>query len=234
MKINRLLLLLALLLALPAHALAETQQREAHVELYAEGALPPAPMTGAMTYAAVSLEDTLLEGLSAQRAEIDISEFGLLPDEFNLFYRDVLNAHPELFYVGGSYSYSYNTGTGLLISIRPQYKYSGADLQQRIAAFNAAVNEIVRDARLASTTVGRLMRINEYFCVHYQYDLSYSIYRPDELFAQGTGVCQAYMMGVRAVLNELGIQNATVVSDAMNHTWNLVQLDGSWYHLDVT
>ena len=235
MKINRLLLLLlALLLALPAHALAETQQREAHVELYAEGALPPAPMTGAMTYAAVSLEDTLLEGLSAQQAEIDISEFGLLPDEFNLFYRDVLNAHPELFYVGGSYSYSYNTGTGLLISIRPQYKYSGADLQQRIAAFNAAVNEIVRDARLASTTVGRLMRINEYFCVHYQYDLSYSIYRPDELFAQGTGVCQAYMMGVRAVLNELGIQNATVVSDAMNHTWNLVQLDGSWYHLDVT
>lgn len=234
MRINRLLMLLLALLLLPVHAPAETQQREAHVELYAEGALPPAPMSGAMTYAAVSLEETLLEGLSAQQAEIDVSEFGLLPDEFSLFLRDVLNAHPELFYVAGSYSYTYSTSTGMLISLLPQYKYSGADLQQRIAAFNAAVNEIVRDANRASTTVGKLLRINEYFCVHYEYDLSYSIYRPDELFAQGTGVCQAYMMGVRAVLNKLGIPNATVVSDPMNHTWNLVQLGGSWYHLDVT
>ena len=234
MRINRLLMLMLALLLLPVHAPAETAQGEAHVELYAEGALPPAPMSGAMTYAAVSLEDTLLEGLSAQQAEIDVSEFGLLPDEFSLFLRDVLNAHPELFYVGGSYSYTYSTSTGMLISLLPQYKYSGADLQQRIAAFNAAVNEIVRDANRASTTVGKLLRINEYFCVHYEYDLSYSIYRPDELFAQGTGVCQAYMMGMRAVLNKLGIPNATVVSDAMNHTWNLVQLGGSWYHLDVT
>ncbi|MGN0996612.1 MAG: leucine-rich repeat protein [Candidatus Ventricola sp.] len=236
MKFNRLttLLIVLLMLTLPVCAPAETKLAQDHVELYAEGALPPAPLGGVATYAAVSLEDTLLEGLSIQQGRIDIAEFGLLSDEFNLLYRDLLNAHPELFYVDGSYSYAYDGNTGLLIYVLPKYRYSGAELNSRIAAYNAAVNRIVRDANLASTTVGKLLRINEYFCVNYQYDLSYSIYRPDELFAQGTGVCQAYMLGVRAVLNKLGIPNATVVSSAMNHTWNLVQLGGNWYHLDVT
>ena len=33
-------------------------------------------------------------------------------------------------------------------------------------------------------------------------------------------------------LNTLGIQNYKISSS--NHVWNLVNLDGTWYHLDLT
>ena len=32
----------------------------------------------------------------------------------------------------------------------------------------------------------------------------------------------------------LGITSTAATSDAMNHTWNMVYLDGAWYHIDVT
>ena len=35
-------------------------------------------------------------------------------------------------------------------------------------------------------------------------------------------------------MNELGIACEPVTSESMNHGWNMVQLDGSWYHLDAT
>ena len=33
-------------------------------------------------------------------------------------------------------------------------------------------------------------------------------------------------------LNTIGLQNYKINSD--NHIWNLVNLDGTWYHLDLT
>ena len=33
-------------------------------------------------------------------------------------------------------------------------------------------------------------------------------------------------------LNTLGIQNYKITSE--NHIWNLVNLEGTWYHLDMT
>jgi hypothetical protein len=36
------------------------------------------------------------------------------------------------------------------------------------------------------------------------------------------------------LLQRVGIPSEVVISEAMNHSWNLVQLDGNWYHVDVT
>lgn len=232
MKMTRLLVLLLILL-LPCAALSEALMGEDSVQLYAEGAFPPAPQERPALFAAVTIEDTLLEGLQSQSAEISVSRFSLTVEAFKAVYQDVLNSHPELFYVGGSYRYSYSS-SGIVQTVLPTYKYTGADLQARIAAYNASLAEILRDANRAGTTLGKLLRLNEYFCLNFQYDTSHSIFSPDELFSTGQGVCQAYMLGIRAALNALGIENATVTSDKMNHTWNLVMLGGSWYHLDVT
>ena len=79
MNIRRLLLIVlwALTLALPSGAQAGPALGQDHVDLYAEGALPSAPMGGVSAFATVSVEDMLLEGLESQQDEIDISEFAV-------------------------------------------------------------------------------------------------------------------------------------------------------------
>jgi hypothetical protein len=42
------------------------------------------------------------------------------------------------------------------------------------------------------------------------------------------------MLALIAATERIGIESIPVTSNRMNHAWNLVKLDGEWYHVDVT
>ena len=52
------------------------------------------------------------------------------------------------------------------------------------------------------------------------------------LITTGKAICGGYSDIMSIYLNTLGIQNYKITSE--NHVWNLVNIDGIWYHLDVT
>ena len=66
----------------------------------------------------------------------------------------------------------------------------------------------------------------------------YSSYRtffgPEGVLVYGEGVCQSYASAYGMLLDKVGISHYAVTSAEMDHTWNLIQLDGEWYHVDVT
>lgn len=66
----------------------------------------------------------------------------------------------------------------------------------------------------------------------------YSSYRTffgaEGVLVYGEGVCQSYTDAYAMLLDKVGISHKAVVSSSMDHAWNLVQLDGEWYHVDVT
>lgn len=51
---------------------------------------------------------------------------------------------------------------------------------------------------------------------------------------QHNAVCQGFAGAFYRLCLEIGIDSRIVSSDAMNHAWNIVELDGSYYHLDAT
>ena len=53
-----------------------------------------------------------------------------------------------------------------------------------------------------------------------------------DLITTSKSICGGYSDIMSIYLNTLGIQNYKVTSE--NHIWNLVNLDGIWYHLDMT
>lgn len=57
----------------------------------------------------------------------------------------------------------------------------------------------------------------------------YSAYN---LLTEGKSICGGYSDIMSIYLNILGIQNYKISSD--NHIWNLINVDGAWYHLDAT
>lgn len=58
---------------------------------------------------------------------------------------------------------------------------------------------------------------------------SYTAYN---LITTGKSICGGYSDIMSIFLNTIGIQNYKITSE--NHIWNLVNLDGTWYHLDAT
>lgn len=48
------------------------------------------------------------------------------------------------------------------------------------------------------------------------------------------GNCYGFCCGSRALLTRLGFENMEVVSIEKDHYWNLVKVNGSWYHFDTT
>ncbi len=51
---------------------------------------------------------------------------------------------------------------------------------------------------------------------------------------KGTAVCQGYALAYKLLLTRVGVPCVFVTSTSMNHAWNMVQIDGGWYHVDST
>lgn len=232
MKKRLVMLLICAAMLLCGAAMAEEEILSAHVELFAEGAVPEETPVLTSMFGANAFDEYMIENLNAQAERIELLEYGLTPDEFYNAYQRLLNAHPELFFVYGGYRYV--ASDGYVKAVLPTYNYTGDELTELQAVYNSGLAAAVKYARKSDTDLGRMLRANDYFCANFCYDTSYTIYSPELLFRDNTGVCQAYMLAYRAVLNELGITNITVSSKEINHTWNMVYLDGEWYHIDVT
>lgn len=61
-----------------------------------------------------------------------------------------------------------------------------------------------------------------------------AVYTSYGAFVNHNVVCQGYALAFKVLMDRAGIPCCYVKSDAMNHAWNMVQLDGNWYHVDVT
>lgn len=84
------------------------------------------------------------------------------------------------------------------------------------------------------TTVQKLAYINDYICTHMYYDYTYDSFNVYESIVNGKGVCSGYARAFWYLCYRLGIDCRLIGSSALDHQWNLVKVDGSWYHVDTT
>lgn len=83
--------------------------------------------------------------------------------------------------------------------------------------------------------------VNEYLCdtVYYPASEPYAplTHTAYGALANGEAVCEGYACAAKLLLNELGILcdiQFGVCTNGGGHAWNLVELDGQWYQMDVT
>ncbi|MBQ2954485.1 MAG: leucine-rich repeat protein [Clostridia bacterium] len=58
---------------------------------------------------------------------------------------------------------------------------------------------------------------------------------PEGTFFMDGGSCMSYTQAYGLLLDQVGIENLYIEApDEMAHIWNLIKLDGEWYHVDCT
>lgn len=79
------------------------------------------------------------------------------------------------------------------------------------------------------------LKIHDYIVKNVEYDVNLVEYSAYAALAYGKTVCQGYSLLAYKMFEEAGLDARIVRSyDFMNHAWNLVNIDGYWYHVDVT
>lgn len=178
-------------------------------------------------------KEGILNGLKAWETEIDVSQYQISTDESKLFFAEVVNENPDLFYVTGAASFIFSSTKA--ISIKPVYNsaYTQQSVQTYNNAFNKAYSEAIPDSSgMSKVQIARAL--HDYLAQHMRYDESLKKYDAYAAFVEGTAVCQGYSLAYGAMLKKAGIPFVYAISDKMDHMWNVIQIDGKWYHVDVT
>lgn len=156
---------------------------------------------------------------------------------FQRMFRYMRYRYGELFALGTGGSYRPNN-EGCISSFAPTYTLSAQEYAAAQDFYNKELDAIVAKVPDGATDVEKVLFIHDYLAAHYEYDYEHDdenkISDAYMFLREGKGVCQAYMLTFSALMDRLGIPVSYVESDSLYHVWNVVKLDGKWYHVDAT
>ncbi len=154
----------------------------------------------------------------------------------------VLCDHPEAFWVTGSYTLGHNMHDGNYIVL-----YSGCDYStiiDRLKAMELAVSAMLKELPSNLSEFDRELIIHN--CLVRDVDYDKQAAESDAAYIDAAtsygalvnkkALCSGYSMAMKLMLNRVGVSCTQVkgISKDVGHMWNLVRIDGAWYHLDVT
>ena len=177
--------------------------------------------------------------------------------EDNITYSDLMVAlsivigNPEYYWAGTSFSYGYidSDGDGKLsttdqiVSLGLSYVVDVNEVPQVKKSTEAAIAyalswvdiNTASDFEITQALHDYLVRTCSYNTeIAEGNDALSPAYTAYGALVEGSAVCQGYALAYKLLLSRAGIPAAFVVSYDMGHAWNMVKIDGSWYHVDTT
>lgn len=156
-----------------------------------------------------------------------------------IFFRMRLD-YPEIFF-GVGFRYRSYPGSGNL-EIIPEYLFEKSKIRDHQKAMKARTEKLVRPA-MTLKEKEKEQYIHDFICEHVRYDKLKKAYSHEIIgpLGQGVGVCEGIAKTVKILCDSLGIWCIIAVSEAnpekkikYRHVWNIVRIDGTYYHLDAT
>lgn len=82
----------------------------------------------------------------------------------------------------------------------------------------------------------KVRTIDDYIINRYEYDYTQKSISVYSALTTSLAICQGYSMTAYKMFNYAGIENRIIVGKikGIPHSWNIVKIDGNWYHIDIT
>lgn len=178
------------------------------------------------------------EGLLNLQDEIQVPKLDKkrLSDIFFMIRLD----YPKIFY-SVTFSYKYYENSTFVIFC-PEYLFEKSKIKDHIQAMEARVKKLGRQAEKLSDKEKELY-IHDFIVQNVKYDKLKKEYSHEIIGALGNGVavCEGIAKAVKVLCDELNIWCVIALADnnpqkgiKYRHAWNIVKIDGKYYHLDAT
>ncbi len=206
--------------------------------------------------------NAIVKGIAEAKNAIDIASYKLSQSDAFLLIQKVLADHPEYFYVSKEFSVTSdsksekvkeavllytdgkNTDTTDKTTYKPVAKANRKTISQQIEALNKKTSEILAKISTNDSQLVKEKAIHDYLTANIRYNDA-AVQNPASASAhvwdiygaliEGSSVCEGYAKSFVYLCHLVGI-NATTITGYANgdHMWNAVEIDKSWYLVDVT
>lgn len=179
-------------------------------------------------------EQVIYNGLLNVSSSIDVSRFKLSSDDLTEILQNIINSSPELFYMESRWGWIDENDDSRVDTVKPYYNDTADNIAFKKIEYENEMNKILAGIDSEWSDLEKVVYVHDYLVQNYEYDTSYSIYDAYNFLTKGKGVCQSYTLVFCGIMQELGIDVSYASSDGMNHIWNVVKVNGNWYHVDNT
>ena len=175
---------------------------------------------------------------------LDTKEYVTVPEmEIKRIYEIFLKIRldcPEIFWVSEFHCRSHKDAHHVQVVFH--YIFSGKKLVEQKKAMTARVEKLTRQ-NTGKSLWEKEKYIHDFICESVCYDKLKKPYSHEIIGPLGhsVGVCEGISKSVKILCDAADIPCIIVVSEAnrekgikYRHGWNMVKIDGFWYHLDVT
>ena len=128
------------------------------------------------------------------------------------------------------------------VELIPEYLFTKDKIKEHRQALESRVQKLARQAKQLDEK-GKELYIHDFICGNVRYDKLKKEYLHEIIGALGNGVavCEGIAKSVKALCDALGIWCIVALSEnnpekgiKYRHAWNIVRMDGKYYHLDAT
>lgn len=211
---------------------------------------PPLSKSGNSVYAYNQLSKTersmykkLVTGIENCKTKIHLTKGNpLSADEIFGVYFAVLADHPEFFHVGNQVGYEFDGNDTYINKINLDSKGNVVPAYNLTTYKNmkAKLDKMVDKLIAATSTMNNFDKV-KYFHDYIVLNTNYVEGKPNShnlygVLIEGEAVCEGYARALQYLCNRVGIESLFITgrSKGQNHGWNLVKLDGEFYHIDAT
>ncbi len=190
--------------------------------------------------ALTAVYDALTAGCGARKDRIEFSS-KITVSEFYTVWSCYRADYPQHFWLGSQYRYSYD-GSNRVVAVEPDYQMSEGQLSSAKSAFEAAAKSILRDIHSGMTQYEIEKTIHDQLILKVEYELSDHPFDAYGALVEGEAVCEGFARAFQYLCRSVGIETLFVYGSSENpttgksenHAWNIVKIDGEYYHVDAT
>ena len=189
--------------------------------------------------------DAVVAGIKDAKTDIEINVTGKNIDFSNDLGKIVsmaYNDYPEYFWFNGAWGASLaSNSSSTILTLKPNYTFTGSALSSAKTAYNAKVNELTSGLD-GKSDYEKSKILHDRLATAVDYTFTSNDQNAYGALVEGKAVCSGYARAYQHLMNKVGIPTWFVTGTSYNpttgaavgHAWNLVKLDGKWYYTDVT
>lgn len=182
--------------------------------------------------------EMIFNAVKVHAENVDVSALKIRTSEIDKMYWAFDYDNPQFYALANGYGYSYYSSKGYVTTITLKYSRTLSQEQNLEASFISNANEAIKAAKEYASDYDKLKSIHDWIVNRTDYILNGPVYKSeaDGPIIYGQALCEGYSKAFMYLAQSLGFDCVCVIGEANGgpHMWNMVKMNGTWYHVDVT
>lgn len=184
--------------------------------------------------------EIILEGALKNSAAISLYDLNITPRDLTSAFWACDYDNPKLLNIDNGYEYTYSGSR--IYSIKVIYCKNAQQTAAALKNVAEKTADVIAQAKNLPSDYERVKLFHDWIINRTVYTSSghISISETDGPILYGKALCEGYSRAFEYLCQSVGIECVCVSGTARSstgsgkHMWNMVKLDGKWYHIDVT